>query len=94
MTDQEALELVVHCHNIVNDNTMGVIINLNYEVIAEDQISAKLANIPGESYLGRKFMTGIDWRSDIVVKILNCVSIQDKHKNGFHCVFLGNQNIG
>ena len=70
MTDQEALELMVHCHNIVNDNTMGVIINLDHEVIAEDQISAKLANVPGESHLGRKFVYGIDWRSDIIVKNL------------------------
>lgn len=70
VTDKEALELVVRCHNTVNDNTMGVIINLNNEVIAEDKISAKLANIPGESHLGRKFMMGIDWRSDIIVKNL------------------------
>ena len=81
MTDQEALELAVRCHNMVNDNTMGVIINLDYVMIAEDEISAKLANIPGESYLGRKITSGANWRDDIIAKNLEvCFNTRQTQK--------------
>lgn len=73
MTDREALEKAIYYHQNSPEKQLGVIVDLDYTVIAEDGISAKLANTAGGSYLGRKIYPDISmasWRSEIVAKCL------------------------
>ncbi len=74
MTDQEALNKIVNYHQKEFENQMGVIAALDYTVLAEDGISAKLTNTEGGSFVGRKIYPDISsttWRSDIVAEALN-----------------------
>lgn len=81
MTDQEALELAIHCRNTIDDNTMGVILDLNYTIVAEDKISAKLANIPSGSHLGRIISRGHNWRENIIIiNLEDCFATRQSSK--------------
>lgn len=84
MTDEEALDLIIKCHTMLNDNTFGVIVDLNYIVVAEDAMSAKMTNTESGSFIGRKIFPDISttkWRSDIVEKnLLDCLTTRKTNK--------------
>lgn len=73
MTDKEALEEVVNYYRKKFETQMGVITDLDYTVLVEDGISAKLTNFEGDSFLDHKIFPDIaltTWRSDIVANAL------------------------
>ena len=84
MTDQEALQEIVRYHNNINENNMSVIVDVNYTVICEDGLSAKLANTDTDHFVGRKIYPEIAktaWRSEIVAKNLDdCLVLRKSSK--------------
>lgn len=74
MTDQEALEKIIRYYQTAFEEHLGVIVDLDYTIVAEDKVSAKVTNTRGGSYLGRKIFPDVSqaqWRSDIVEKCLS-----------------------
>lgn len=84
MTDQEALEKIIRYYQTAFEDHLGVIVNLDYTIVAEDKVSAKVTNTRGGSYLGRKIYPDVSqaqWRSDIVAKCLSdCYNLRKTSK--------------
>lgn len=84
MTDQEALDKIINYYETSFESHLGVIVNLDYTIVAEDKVSATVTNTKGGSYLGRKIYPDVSqakWRSDIVEKcLLNCYNLRKTSK--------------
>lgn len=74
MNNNDALNLIIKYHKEVIEDKFYVICDSEYNIIAEDGLSAKLANISDQTFLGKKLVPQLSqapWRTRTVEQIIH-----------------------
>lgn len=78
MDNNHALKLIVEYHRDIKEDQFYVVCDLDYTIIAEDGMSAQLANTPDQTFIGKKLIPEVSrdlWRTKQVEQIITrCIA--------------------